>query len=478
MTQITRTNIFGGYSTTASASIPTFFTNETTAAGKLIDKLKWIADAQIAQVNAATEWLGLAANAGQNESSQSIVKKELQPPSPITSSNVLSNWVNPAMPALPAFPTLPADLKIDMSTFRTALDAEVNRLRTSWLSQAIPTTPTDISRMDNFIKDVLNGTDETIIKAKLDLLESDLKTALSNVTGRALSDLNVALSTMRTNVAAAESGLQPRIDAALDVARDDTANIAWALARDQLVREATRQEAEAYEEFAARGFSMPGGALNAVSAAARQATLDAASRIAAEQAVRSQGQYLEIAKVSITSWMQIGDFKLKSEIAAFTSSAEQILKYGMMELDANRDKVKQAVEHLGLRIDFTKFAGGQATQYRLGVASAMNGLISAYANLTGTEMQYHARIADAQRNNLTALVEYFRAALSYSEMGFRASITNNEHTIRWADVAARFIGQAVQNHVMAAHQTADAYAKVAGLAVSGLNGVASVTSGS
>lgn len=476
MSFITRSNIFGDTSSTLLTNPPAFSTAETTAAGKLIDKMKWIADNQIDETIAATNWLGLASNAGQNTDFNGLVKKQYVPPTPLTSASVLAGWTAPAMPSLPAFPTLPSDLKIDMGTFKPAVNLLITELRTSWLAQAIPTVPTDLSRFDSFFRDVLNGVDETVINGKLAQLETDLKNALDTTKATALAALTSALTTMRTAVTAAETGLQPKLDAAIAVARDDTANIAWARARDQAAREATRLEAEAAEEIGARGFSMPNGALNAATAMARQATLDAASKAAGDQAVRSQEQYLEIAKISVAAWLQTSDFKMKSEIAALTSTAEHYLRYGAMELDSNRAKVKQAVDHLGMRIDFTKFAGDMAAKYRTDVANAMNGLINAYANLTGTEMQYHARIAEAQRQNLAALIDYYKAGLSYAEMGFKAAITNNEQQIQWAQVASQFIGTAVGHHVTAAQSTADAMARIAGMAMGGLNGVASVTS--
>lgn len=478
MSYITRSNIFGDTSSTLVTNPPVFTTVETTAAGKLIDKLKWIAEQQIEETIAATNWLGLASNAGQNTNAEGFVKKQYVSPTPLTSANIISGWSNPAMPTLPAFPTLPADLKIDMGTFKPAVTQLITDLKTSWLSQAIPTSLTDITRFDNFIKDILNGTDETIIAGKLDLLETQLKNALDTTKATALAALTTSLATMRTAVTASQTGLQPLVDAALAVARNDTANIAWARARDQAAREAARQESEAAEEIGARGFSMPNGALNAATAAARQATLDVASKVAGDQAVRSQEQYLEIAKLSVSAWLQESDFKLKSEISAFTVTADHYLRYGAMELESNRAKVKQAVDHLGMRIDFTKFAGEMSAKYRIDVANAMNGLINAYANFTGTEMQYHARIAEAQRQNLMALVDYYKAGLAYSEMGFKASITNNEQQIQWAQVASQFIGTAVGHHVTAAQATADAMARIAGMAMGGLNGVASVTSSS
>jgi hypothetical protein len=220
---------------------------------------------------------------------------------------------------------------------------------------------------------------------------------------------------------------------------------------------------------------MPNGAFTATAAMARQATLDVASargrRPGGACAGAISGDRQDRGNVVASD----GEFQLKAEITGFTAYMDQRLKYAAMDMENNRAKVKQAVEHLGLRIDFTKFAGGHRDQVPHGVADSMNGLINAYANLAGTEMQYLARIAEAQRANLQSLIEYFRTSIAYSEMGMRASITNNENDIRWAQIAAQFIGAAVGHHVQAASTTADAYARVAGMAMSGLNGVASVS---
>lgn len=472
---ITGHNIFGATTSSAPAPEIPYTTDSTSAAGKLIDKIKNVADNAILKVATTTDWLSVAAQAGQNEGTDSIVRKTLLKPDKLTSSSILTGWTAPSVPALPAFPTLPADLKIDMATFKTNVDALVTNLQNSWMAKFLPAA-TDTSKYDTLFKDILNGSDEASTQAKLDALESSLRSALDATFSSLSSDLTTRIGTLRTDLAARRAGIQPLVDGAIATAKDETASIAWANARDRVAREGARQEAEAISDWAGRGFALPSGVLTAQQAITRQATLDAAAKTAAEEALRAQEMNIDLAKVAVDAWLRTAQVELQADLEAFRAPLEANMRYAAMQLEADRARVKQAFDHLGLRIDFTKFAGDFALKYRTAAIDGMNGLINAYANLARNEMEYMAKIADAQRASLAALIEYYRMSIAQAELGFRAAITNNDNDIKWAQIAAAFIGTAVGHHVTTAQATGQMYASIAGQALSGLNGVASQSS--
>lgn len=470
-------NIFGTVSSSAPAPEIPYTTDATTAAGKLVDKIKNIADNAILKVASTTDWLSYAAEAGQNGGSESFVRNEWKPPAKLTSSNILTGWTAPAMPSLPAFPTLPADLKIDMATFKTNVAQLVNDLQNSWMAKFLPAT-TDTSRYDSLFKDILNGTDDATTSAKLESIETALRTAIDTTFASLSSDLTSQITTLRTNLATRRSGIQPLVDGAIATAKDETASIAWANARDRVAREGARQEAEVISDWAGRGFALPSGVLAAQQAMARQATYDAATKAAAEEALRAQEMNIDLAKTAIDAWLKTAQVELQADLESFRAPLESNMRYATMKLEADRAHAKQAFDHLGLRLDFSKFAGEFALKYRTAAIDGMNGLINAYANLARNEMEYMARIADAQRASLAALIEYYRASIAQAELGFRAALANNENDIKWANIAAGFIGTAVGHHVAAAQTTGQIYAQVAGQALSGLNAVTSVAASS
>ena len=470
---VLRTNIFGITTSGSKVNPPAFSTAETLAAGKLIDKLKWIADDAIANIAPTIDWLGSAANQGQNGTQNSMINKELVGPTRFDTSNIFKGWTAPAMPTLPAFPTLPTDLKVDAAALKTSVAGTVDDLEKEWIARFLPSI-TDITALDRMPKEVLDGTTANQMVTKLDTLETALKQALATTAASVKNMLSTAITTSQANLTAIIAGTQPKIDAATAVATNNTANIAWARARDQSAREAARLESESVAEWAARGFALPGGSLAAQAAIQRQATLDSASKIAGDEAVRAQGMYLDIAKLSVTSWVQAAELQVNSEITAFKTIYDANANFAQMEMEANRAGAKQAFDHLGLRINFTKDSAEIATRYRTACADSMNGMVNAYANISRTETEYLKAIADAQRANLMALIEYYRVSLAESEMGMKVSLANNENDIRFAQIAAQFIAGSVTHHVEAAQQTANVYAKIAAMALSGMNGIASV----
>jgi hypothetical protein len=163
-----------------------------------------------------------------------------------------------------------------------------------------------------------------------------------------------------------------------------------------------------------------------------------------------------------------------SELTSLRAVLDGRLRFAELELENNRALAKQAFDHLGLTLDFTKFSGELAVKYRDNVMGAMSDLIRAYAALRGNELQYLEGIASADRAAQAAVLDYYRVAMASAELGMKVDLTNTETDLRWAGIAAQFIGQSVGHHVQAASAAAEVFARIAGMSLSGLNGVASV----
>ncbi len=148
-------------------------------------------------------------------------------------------------------------------------------------------------------------------------------------------------------------------------------------------------------------------------------------------------------------------------------------KIADINLDSEKTKAKQAFDHLGLTLDFTKFSAETASRYRLGVMSAMNDLIRAYATLMSNETDYLNSIAKAEQGAQAAIVDFYRAAISSADLGLKVKLANNEHDLKFSQIASQFIGAAVGHHVQAAAESARTFGQIAGTAISGLNGIGS-----
>lgn len=540
-----RSNIFGEIT---SSSDPTDITYSDDPAASdavnLIGKLKAIADNQLSKMAAATEWLGIAANQGQNSTGKNtFVGYENVLPDPIDTSNIFKGWTAPTLPSLPAFPALPADLKVDLSSFKTDAAALVDKLQLSWMAKFLPST-TDTSKYDTLMKDILSGTNDALVAAKTEGYLTDMKANFVSVKSDALNDIVNRVSTLYSGVTDLLAKIPTKIDsimaltqdnmdtqinalyAALDIdlatlptsiaaaitlAEDNTSNIIFARGRDQVAREAARQEVEVLADWASRGWSMPSGVLAAQQAAARQNTLDSASKFAAEEAVREQEMVVDLTKISVDSslrvadvrtrakleaikitlearrlnvdfakssidaWIRQSEVQLRTNLDATRTAFDARLRYSAMQIEADRSVAELAIKNLGIRLDFSKFGADFALNYRKSAIDGMNGLINAYANLNRGEMEYYAAIAQAQRQNLEALIGYYRLSLAEAEMGMKVSMENTETKLKWATIAGNFIAQCVGHHVQAAMATGNMYAQAAGMSLGGLNGIASTS---
>lgn len=387
-TRIEQSNIFEQTTTTSSTEAAEPSNLETTAAGKLIAHLKWIADEMIRSAGNRANWLALAANQGQNVDPGSFVKKEQVKPTALTRAGALAPWTLPAIAATPLqLPAIPDNLKIDFARLGQETLADITNLQTSWMAHYLPDSA-DVSSLGRLIDDVLGGTQDSSARTRLDGLEAETHAALQAIIDATLTRMNTAIDLARTNLTANSTTAKVGVADALTLANDNTREIAWVRARDQAAREAARNEAAGAAAWANRGFSLPGGALVSMGMKARQATLDAASEMAAKEAEKAQTMYFDVAKAHIDTWLRTMDAQSNSEISAYKAVVETNLRFAEIQLDANKTKAKQAFDHLGLRLDFTKFAAGEAARYRLGVIAGMNDLIRAYGSLRGNETEY------------------------------------------------------------------------------------------
>lgn len=465
-----RTNIFGTTTSSAGSPATPFSTTETDPAAVLIDKIKWIAETHIDKLANSIEWLGMAANQGQNDASGSWIGTVHKNPDSISASD-LTAWDAPALPDLPSFPDLPEDLKVDMEKFRTAADDLIAKLETSWVSKFLPET-TNISNYDDLFADILDGTDDTAVRNRLDAMFNTLDSALTTTIGDLKSDMTTQIDLLRDRIADRIALMDDQVEAGIAAANDDS-EIAWTRARDQAAREGARLEAQAIAEWASRGFALPGGVLTAIQAESRQGTLDAVTKVAIEEAIKAQERRIDMAKIAIDSYLRSAEYVTRADLEALKAPLEAYLKHAEMEVRGHEKRAEEAVRHLGMRLDFTKFGGEFALRYRTAAIEGMNGLLNAYANISRNEADFLVRIADAKRQAVSALVEYHKVGLAHAEISLNVEKANVDKDLKYAETAANFIARSVANHVQAAMATGDIYGRVAQGALGGLNAVAS-----
>lgn len=561
-----------------------------------------------------------------------------------------------------SFTALDTSRNTDLSAARTSLTTSIATLKTATASN-LATTKATLDANMAALNDALNNGNLATLKQRLadnlatlkaNLVGSiaSLKSAVDANLTTAKANLSAALTIAKGNIATNFTSGRAGVDAAVALAKDNTQNVAWNRGRDQAAREAARLEKEAVSRWASRGFSLPGGALLAEIQKAKQASLNAASDFAAVQAEKVSQAFIELARVSVETWIRQLDAQVNADIryleaqnaadlrvleakdtadlrltelqddadlrvlterdaadlrtlelsneaslraaqlkaeedervlelqnAVDRSAAElgmnadvKVLEnkdaFGLkrlelknsgdmralelkqagdsraleakdnadlkvlelkdaadskvadsrnaadlrvleakdtadleamrardgaavqaykvftdagievskLEYDATRQRAKNAIESLGLTLDFTKFAAGEAVRYRLGVLQAMDDLIRAYATARSGEIDRLNAISKSQMDMQNAVLDYFKTALAAAEVGMRVDVKNMDRDIQWATIAAQFIGTAVGHHVTAAATAADVFSRVAGMALGGLNGISQVTS--
>lgn len=476
--QAPESNLFGLATQSGGTDYPAEpASNSKTDAGILADHISYLVGKYAFQAGQSADWLSVAANAGQNGDPAGFALRQYTEPLPVVSASLVSNWQLGTPPALLTLPALPDGMKIDTAKIRSDWLQDVGTLQQSWMASFLPAV-TDVSALNALFNSILNGSAQASFEARLATLETAIQNAIASISASSLAALTALAATVQTNVDANIATQKANIASAIAVASDATQTIAWQRARDQAAREAKRLEDEAMTQFASRGFSLPPGILVNVVAHQKQATLDSAVEIAAREAEKIQGAFIELAKVQIDNWARVMEIQNRSEIERYRAIADSNLRYATLQLEGNKEVAELAIKHLGLTLDFTKFSGELAVKYRLGVIEGINGLIHAYAGLRGNETEYARAIAQAQTQATGALVEYYRAAIGAAEVGLRTEVANRENSIRYMGVAADFIAKAVGNYVNAAGQAAHVFSQIASQAAGGLTTVATLTKSS
>lgn len=382
-------------------------------------------------------------------------------------------WSAPTnLPALPTLPTLPAGLVINNGVVQANVAADITKIQTSWMASFIPTT-TDLTSLNLLADNVLNGTQANSATAQLASLLAATQAALAAITTSATNTLVAAISSTQANLSTNFGTARTGVASALAIAGDNTQNIAWIVARDQVTREAARKERSTISQWASRGFNLPGGVLTKLIARSQQDTQDAVTEIAGKQAVETQKLFFDTARLSVETYMKQLEVQTNAEIQSFSTVQAANLRLAELSLDANKFAARTAFEHLQLRIDFTKFTAEIATRYRVQIIEAVNALVNAYASLNRSETEYLASIANAQRGAYAALTEYFRAAIQFGEYGLKAEGQNQDKNLKYAQIAATYIQEQLGQKIKAATAAAETYARTAGSALSGLNAIVS-----
>jgi hypothetical protein len=194
-------------------------------------------------------------------------------------------------------------------------------------------------------------------------------------------------------------------------------NAIWQRDRDRVIADGQRAEAQTYDEFTKRGFSLPPGAL-----AARL------QEIRFEQLAKTQAQSRDVA-------------------------------------------IKQAE----IEIDNLRFAVEQALKARLAALDAAANYLRAI--MTGPDIA--SRIAslnsDAKARMLSATADLYRARLSRDELAMRIPIVNQENASKYANINTDGFYKGVDARVQAAVGAAQVYGQAASAALSALNSVASLS---
>lgn len=481
-----RSDIFG-ITTTSQGNPPAVVTlSATPTVGEMLQYIKSVSDQNLSLMASAAEWMGAAAKQGQNETGKrSLVGYGIEHPDPNKPTRLSDGYANwaltsaqmPPMPStLPNMDQLPAALKIDFQKIDTDMQSQLAKLKDSWIMSFMPPTTedTNMSQLYTMLDKVLDGTYYSTMDQTLKGYEDELKSTFKDTFAKMKTSLDTNLTKLQADLGGritGVSGLDARSASALALATDNTQNIAWARARDQAAAEAVRAESEAATLWASRGFAIPPGALTYQSLTMAQGVADAALVAAGDQAVRAQQLYFDVAQKNLDAWITATNLYVQTDIENYKAQYTYQMAQAQMETEQNRLKIKQAVDYLGLKMEYTKFTGDLAVKYRLGVNNAMAQLVNAYAQYFRNQMEYSVQMAAAQRAFWAALIDYYRMAIQTSEFVMKATYTDKDLAAKYAEIAANFIVNSVGHHVQAANATGNMYANVAGMAVNNMIGM-------
>lgn len=385
-----------------------------------------------------------------------------------------TNPIPANLPNIGAMPTVPSPLIIAHEPVYKQTKDNFDALQQGWIAKYFPDAVPDLAQFNDMLKNIFKGTTADQAKADLNQLASNANAALKSAFDDLLNQLNTAIATQQSRLFANANDARAGVVDALTALLGNAQTLAWQQARDQLVREGARREAAVLTTWAARGFSLPGGATAAQISQSRQVTQDSVTAAALEQAIRKQQLLIDQAKIKTDAYLTLLQQQANQEIASFNAVSGANIRRAELVLQQNQFAVKIASDNLGLRLDFSKFAADEAVKYRLGIMNSLEGLVNAYAGLNRSADSQISTLADAQRANYNTLLEFYRAGIQFSEIQLRSDIAKNDSTHKQAATVANYLSTAVNHKVQAASTAANAYAQSAASALSGLNGVASV----
>lgn len=218
--------------------------------------------------------------------------------------------------------------------------------------------------------------------------------------------------------AALPNGLDPLLEQITNgtIVSEAMQEIYWERAKQQTVRDARRASNEAINQWAARGFNLPGGVVN-----------ERLNRIS---------QDLQFATADIAA--------------------------------------QQAIKALDIQVDTVKFAAEIGTQLQIGLANAFTGLVSAYIRLPTIATEYATGITNARRAAIDATNDYYRVLIANANLSLQADQSNADLHQRYLATAAQFMATHVSAQVSAASSATDSYARIAAQTLANINTASSI----
>ena len=194
----------------------------------------------------------------------------------------------------------------------------------------------------------------------------------------------------------------------------------WQRSRDRVVSDGMRVESQTMTEFAARGFSLPPGALAAK-----------LQEVRFEQLAKTQ--------------------------------------------ESSRDT---AIKQAEIEIENLRFAVDLAVKSRMQAMTAATDYIRAVMLSPDIAAKVAAINTDTQARMISATSDLYRARLTRDELAMRVPITNANTAVQFSGIGVDGFYKGISARVQAAASAADAYARTAAAALASLNSVASVASSS
>lgn len=213
-----------------------------------------------------------------------------------------------------------------------------------------------------------------------------------------------AINWMVNAITVGGTGLNPAVEAQI-----------WQRGRDRILIDGQRAEAQTMDEFSARGFSLPPGALSARIDTARHEGMKA-----------------------------IGEF--------------------------SRDV---AIKQAEIEVENLRFAVDQAVKARMSAMAAASDYIRALMSGPETAARVASINSDAKARMMGATADLYRARLARDELAMKVPMFNTGERVKITGMELDASYKRVQNRVTAAVAAAEQYGKAAQASLASLNSVAS-----